>query len=53
MVQQSANQTTFRRVMCAYTKGDLAPLMDIVTDDVVWDSNAQPSQFRFGGRYVG
>ena len=47
------NQDTLRRVMGAYAKGDLGPLLDAVTDDVVWESNSPAGQFRFAGRYSG
>jgi ketosteroid isomerase-like protein len=49
----SGNKRRLARVMAAYTKGDLEPLMDAVTDDVIWDSNALTSQFRFGGSFRG
>jgi uncharacterized protein len=44
---------TLRAIMGAYLQGDLAPLMAIASDDIVWDSNARRSQFRFGGIFKG
>jgi len=42
-----------RAIMGAYLQGDLAPLRAIASDDIVWDSNARRSQFRFGGIFKG
>jgi ketosteroid isomerase-like protein len=42
-----------RAITGAYLQGDLAPLMEIASDDIIWDSNARKSQFRFGGTYKG
>jgi len=39
--------------MGAYLQGDLQPLMAIISDDFVWDSNARRAQFRFGGVFKG
>ncbi|HTT98263.1 MAG TPA: nuclear transport factor 2 family protein [Rhizomicrobium sp.] len=44
---------TLRAIMGAYLQGDLEPLMAIISDDFVWDSNARRSQFRFGGVFKG
>jgi ketosteroid isomerase-like protein len=44
---------TLRKIMTAYLQGDLQPLMAIAADDIVWDSNARRSQFRFGGTFKG
>jgi ketosteroid isomerase-like protein len=53
MDEASSNKDTLRRVMRAYTQGDLEPLMKAVAEDVVWDSNSPAPHFRFGGRYNG
>ena len=47
------NHAVLSRVMRAYVQGDLVPLMDATTEDVVWDSNAPREYFRFGGRFTG
>jgi ketosteroid isomerase-like protein len=48
-----AMHDTLRAIMGAYLQGDLEPLMAIASDDIVWDSNARRSQFRFGGVFKG
>ena len=50
---EAGNKRRLARVMAAYTNGDLEPLMETVADDVVWDSNALTTQFRFGGSFRG
>jgi ketosteroid isomerase-like protein len=42
-----------RRIMRAYLQGDLEPLFAAAADDVEWDSNVSPQNFRFGGRFKG
>ena len=44
---------TLRAITGAYLQGDLGPLMAIASDDIVWDSNARRSLFRFGGVFKG
>jgi ketosteroid isomerase-like protein len=42
-----------RRIIKAYVQGDLEPLMVAAADDIVWNTNARPSHFRFGGEFRG
>lgn len=49
----SSQKETLKRVMRAYSLGDLAPMLAIADENVVWDSNSSAPQFRFSGRYTG
>jgi ketosteroid isomerase-like protein len=48
-----SNKETLLRVMRAYADGDLAPMLAVADENVVWDSNSIAPQFRFSGRYTG
>jgi ketosteroid isomerase-like protein len=48
-----SNKDTLGRVIRAYVEGDLAPLMENVADDIVWNSNASAQHYRFGGSFTG
>jgi ketosteroid isomerase-like protein len=47
------NHALIRGVMRSYAQGDMAPLMAVASEDIVWSSNAPKQGFRFGGRYAG
>ncbi|MBV8977969.1 MAG: nuclear transport factor 2 family protein [Alphaproteobacteria bacterium] len=49
----AGNKDVVRRVIRAYVEGDFEPLMQAVSDDIVWNSNAPAAHYRFGGSFQG
>jgi len=49
----ASNKIAIRKALAAYGAGDLAPLLALLHDDVVWTAHALEGHYRFGGRHVG
>ena len=53
MTQEQSNRNLMLSVIPAFRKGDLQPLFDALSPDVVWKATAPREFFRFGGTYRG
>lgn len=53
MSPELQNKKLMQSVMRAYAKGDAAPLLAALDDQVVWISNSPRAFFRFGGEHRG
>ena len=53
MTQEQSNRTLMLSVIAAFKDGDLQPLFDALSPDIVWKSTAPREFFRFGGTYRG
>ena len=53
MKQEQSNTTLMLSVIGAFKAGDLKPLFDALSPDVVWKATAPREFFRFGGTHRG
>ena len=53
MTQEQSNRALMLSVMAAFKNGDLQPLFDALSPDIVWKSTAPRQFFRFGGTHRG
>jgi ketosteroid isomerase-like protein len=53
MNSEASNKELMLSVFAAFRDGNLAPLFDAVSPDVVWTSSAPQQFFRFGGTHRG
>jgi ketosteroid isomerase-like protein len=48
-----SNKDAMRRVLKAYSEGDIEPVVALLHSDIVWTSQSPKALFRFGGRHEG
>ena len=53
MSQEASNKALMLSVLAAFKDGNLEPLFEAISPDVVWKASAPPEFFRFGGVYKG
>ena len=53
MSQETSNKNLMLTVLAAFQDGDLGPLFDALSPEVVWKATAPKEFFRFGGTYHG
>jgi len=53
MSQETSNKNLMLTVLAAFQDGDLGPLFDALSPEVVWKATAPKEFFRFGGTHKG
>jgi ketosteroid isomerase-like protein len=53
MTQEQANESLMLSVLAAFKDGNLGPLFEALSPDVVWTAAAPKEYFRFGGTHQG